>query len=470
MRCRWLLLALLLAPTTHAKTWSMAADIRAGRAAIVASHPLQARAAFSAALAHGDGNREDTYTAALGLGRSTVWLGDYPAAVAAFRLAHDRADDVAERQAADTGLAQALNAQDYPREAYALVAPFAKGQTRAMLELLRALQSLGWQDKSPAYLQATPPPSAGGYLVTHYRLLQDDMYYALASRVEGRFDYNHDSEHLDTWHVGTAMYSAFYSNGSLVQRWGAMVDTIRVADGQRVRWMNGVMALGQLRIADDQNLDLKLGMGRSGSWQYLQGAAGWALQTNDSFRVSVNAARAPILTNAAIEGRLIYNTYDLGVSLRPAAHWYVLPDYYRQTFSDGNHRDGGTLRILLSPYDIPGTAGAIGAELSTRIFHDSQPNRGVYFNPANYHAAQLGLIGIYSLNPRWKLRATTNVGRQTINGTSTNIYSVDATLEGRLPHNGRLEFRLGRSSAASDSNGGTGYWNNNLMLSISYPL
>jgi hypothetical protein len=50
------------------------------------------------------------------------------------------------------------------------------------------------------------------------------------------------------------------------------------------------------------------------------------------------------------------------------------------------------------------------------------------------------------------------------------IYSWQASLDGRLSHNGRVAFQLGRSSAASDSSGGAGYWNNSLTVSISYPL
>ena len=158
MMKRQLPLLLLLCSTAHAQTSPMANDIHQGRAALVAGQPEHARALFTAALAHPDGNRADAAAAALGLGQSSLWLGRYAAAATAFRTARVQADDAGTQQAADTGLAQALNAQDYPRKAYALVAPFAKGQQRPTLQLLRAAQSLGWQDKTPAYLQAVTSP------------------------------------------------------------------------------------------------------------------------------------------------------------------------------------------------------------------------------------------------------------------------------------------------------------------------
>lgn len=468
MNRRLALLLLLLLPAAHAQTPTTADGIRDGRAALEAGEPQRARVSFSAALAQ-SGNREDSFAAAIGLGRASLWLGDYPAAARAFGIAHEQAGDVAGRELADSGLARALNAQDYPRKAYALVAPFAEGQAAPTLELLRALQALGWQDKSLAYLAATPPPSAG-YAGTQYRLLQNDMRYALAPRVEGSFGLSHDSEDLDTWHTGLSWRSAPHTVAQGVQAWGVALGSTRVDDRQRQRRLDEATLLGQWRFADEHYLDLRLGLGRSGGWQYLQGAANWTWRSSDSFSLSAGAERAPLLTDAAIGRRLVGATYSLATSLRPAASWYVIPTYYRQTFSDGNHRDGGTLRVLLSPRDIPDSAAAIGAQLSARVFHASQPSRGVYFNPARYHAVQAGLVGVYGLGPGWKLRVTADIGRQSIDGAGAGIYGWEAALEGQLPHNGRLQLRFGRTSAASESSGGAGYWNNSLMLSVGYPL
>jgi hypothetical protein len=463
------LLLLLLLPGTHAQTRSMADGIRAGRAALEAGQPQRARALFGTALAQPDGRRDDAFAAAMGLGRASLWLGDHAVAARAFGIARTQATNVAGREAADSGLAQVLNAQDYPRRAFALVVPFARGQAGPTLELMRAMQSLGWQDKSPPYLEAVADLPTG-HAGAQYQLLQDDMRYALAPRVEGNFGFSHDSEGLDTWRVDAAWRSAPRVEGQQTLGWGVAAGTVRVDDRQRQRRLDDATLLGQLRITDDHYIDLRLGLGRSAGWQYLQGAARWTMQASDSFSLSAAAERAPLLTDAAIARRLLGNTYSLAASLRPAAAWYVLPAYYRQTFNDGNHRDGGTLRVLLSPRDIPDTAAAIGAQLSTRIYHSSRPGRGVYFNPARYRATQAGVIGVYGVSPRWKLRATADLGRQTIDGTSAGIYSWKASLEGRLPHNGRLAFQLGRSSAASDSSGGAGYWNNSLTVSVSYPL
>jgi hypothetical protein len=471
MRAYLALLPLLLATIAHAGTTPMAINIREGRAALVAGQPGQARLLFAAALAHPDGEREDAYAAAMGLGQAVLWLGDYPAAETAFRMARAHAADEPARQAADTGLAQSLNAQDRPRAAYALVTPFAKGQLRPTVQLLRAAQSLGWQDRSTAYLQAVSPPPGSGRVDRQYRLLHDDMRYALAPRLEGSLGYSHDNEGLSVYTIGSAFRFATFATGAWAQAWGLAAESNRVADEQLARRVNRLSVTSQWRIGDLHQVDLELGPGRAGGWQYLQGHVSWALQPGDNLGFNAAVERAPLLSVAAIDHRLSYDTFSLGANLRPSTHWYVLPAAYRQEFSDGNRRDGGSLRILLSPCDIPDTKAAVGAELSARAFRSSRPGRGIYFNPERYRMAQFSLVGVYALNPGWKLRATAGAGRQFIDGAPASIYAANLSLDGRLPHNGRLRFALGRSSAASSvSTGSAGYWNNTFMLSVGYPL
>lgn len=466
-----LCLALLLPmPALHAQTSESASDIRAGRAALIAGDPVKARVQFAAALAQPALSREDRYAASMGLGQATLWLGDYIAAGTSYRDALTQAADADARQAASTGLAQALNAQDRPREALARVAPFARGQLRPTVEVLRALQSLGWQTRSRPYLDTAPAAPATGYVATQYRLLQDDMAYAIAPRIEGDLDYSHDSEGLDTWHTRASYLAAPVSHGDNTFDGGARADTTSVDDGAHHLRVNEASLLGRWQAGESHRFDLALGVGHARDWRYTQGNVRWSFQPNDNFSLDTSADRTPILTGTALARRLIGNRYALDLGLRPTTRWYVLPGAYRQVFSDGNHRDGGSLRVLLSPYDVPDTTAALGAELSTRVFHDSQPSRGVYFNPAQYHATQAGLIGIYSLDPQWKLRVNADAGRQWVNGTGAATYTLDLSLEGRLPGNGRLRLRAGRSSAASASGGGAGYWNDSASISISYPL
>jgi hypothetical protein len=464
------LLVLAAAPLQAQVADTPAADIRAGRKALEHSQPAVARARFIAALALAGTSRDDRFAAAIGLGRADLWLGDYGGAASAFRQADALAADAAARQSAVTGLAQALNALDYPYQAYALLAPFAQGHFRPTLEMLRALQALGWQDKSPAYLRAPMALPATGHAARQFQLLQDDMRLALGSRLEGQFGYSNDSENLDIYRVGSTFRAAARTGGALAWNWGAAISSTHVSDPATSRRVEDANLLGQWRIRDTHTVELNAGLGHSGSWQYLQGDARWTIQSSDRFGLSLAAERAPVLTTAAIAERIVDSTYSLGTNLRPAARWSLLPTYYRQTFTDGNQRDGGVLRLLLSPGDIRGTAGALGAELSTRLFHSSETGRRAYFNPTHYRATELGLVGVYSFSPRWRLRASADAGRQTIDGIDAGIYGIAATLQGRLPGNGRLELQLGRSSAASANSGGTGYWNNHLDLSLTYPL
>lgn len=464
------LMSLLLIAPLRAQPVSMAVDIHQGRAALQASHPRLARALFAAALAHPDGNRDDAFAAAMGLGRSALWLSDYATAAHAFQIAKAQATTPSMRQAADIGLAQTLNAQDYPHAAYAIVAPLATTDTQATVELLHAMESMGWQDKSKPYLKPPPDYDAQSHAGMQYRRLQDDMRLALSPRVDAHFSYNHDNEKLSVYDVGAGFSFAPGTYGTTAYDWGVAVDTTRVVDNQQSQRVDSLGLTAHLRFGDNQYVDLDAGPSKAGRWNFVQGAANWTMQANDQFSLVAGAERTPILVNTAIDQRLIYDTYSFGTQLRPASHWYIVPIYYRQTFSDGNTRDGGTLRVLLSPYDVPDTAAAIGAELSTRIYRSTQPSRGVYFNPAQYRSAQFGLIGVYSLNADWKLRALAGTGRQVIDGASAGLYAASLSLTGRLPHNGRLEFRLERSSDASVTHGGSGYWNNTAMLSVTYPF
>lgn len=466
-----LLFALALAPAAalHAQAATPAEELRAGRAAIAANQPAQARDHFAAALA-GQSSNDERYAAAMGLGQSTLWLGDYAAADRAFRIARAAAPDDAARQAASTGLAQALNARDYPREAHALVAPYAMSQTRPTVELLRAEQALGWLDRGAAYLDAAPAPDANGYVGTQYRLLKDDVAFNRAAQLEGGFGYSHDSDGLDTWRVAGAYRFAPASSEDFTQRWGIAAGTTHIDHAGVTRRMDDLSVTAQLRVGEDNTINLRAGPGRTHGWHYAQGNADWTLQPSDVFSISAGAERAPVPTDTAIDHHLLYNLFSAGISVRPAPRLYVLPTFYRQNFNDGNHRDGGALRVLLSPYDISGTSAAIGAEFAGRIFHSSQPSRGVYFNPRNYRSGQFGLVGVYSINPEWKLRAMVSGGRQVIDGNSAGVYTAGISLQGRLPGNGRLDLQLARSSAASASNGGSGYWNNSINLVVRYPL
>ena len=163
---RQIIVALLLAlaaPACRADD-TAAADIRAGRAALVAGQPQSARAHFAAALAQAGADRAARFVALVGLGRAQLWLGNYADARDSFAAAVPLAQIAADREAAATGLAQADNALDYPRRAYSQVAGFARGRLEPTLEVLKAQRALGQQDESLPYLAALDAVPAQGRL------------------------------------------------------------------------------------------------------------------------------------------------------------------------------------------------------------------------------------------------------------------------------------------------------------------
>jgi hypothetical protein len=143
--------------------------------------------------------------------------------------------------------------------------------------------------------------------------------------------------------------------------------------------------------------------------------------------------------------------------------------YFHQVFSDGNQRDGGHLKVVLTPFDMPDSS-ALGAELDARAYRSTQPSGGVYFNPAQYRQAQLSLIGVHTFSPDWRMRLTAGAGPETIDGSSALTWSYALSLTGRLPGNGRLELHVGRDSFASLAGGGSGYWSNAAWLTVSWPF
>ncbi|HYP68815.1 MAG TPA: hypothetical protein VEP67_11280 [Thiobacillaceae bacterium] len=471
MRLRGLALVLGLLCVFHAQAADNAgSDIRAGREALGAGQPVEAKSRFEAALANPEIRLDDRYAALVGLGRAEIWLGDYRAAREGFEKARKLAQSDSDREVAATGLAQALNALDYPRQAYVLLAPFAKGNSEASLEALKAQRVLGWQDQSPAYLAAVPAINPQSRLGAEFRRIQADTDYALARRVEGGFDYQHDSDGLTLLGLGAGVSLPANSNAQFA-RWGVSTQTWRVDDGQRSNRVVSLDGHYATRLGEDHSVDLSLGAGESDGWNFIQGRLGWGYRPTDIFGIEASAERTPILTPVALAGHMLYNTYTLGFTVRPGDQWYILPAYYHQDFSDGNRRDGGVLRIRLSPYDIPHSAAALGAEIYLRTFHSDLPGGGRgYFNPTDFHEEQLKLIGIQRVSSSWKLRALAGGGSQTVDGDSNPIYSVELALEGRLPGNGRLRGVVGRSSVSSQSGGGAGYWNDYLSLSLAYPF
>ena len=464
------LMLALAAPVCHAGD-TAAADIRAGRAALVAGQPQSARAHFAVALARAGADRAARFVALVGLGRAQLWLGSYADARESFAAALPLAQTATDREAAATGLAQADNALDYPRRALAMVQGFAPGRLEPTLETLKAQRALGWQDLSVPYLAAMGAVPAQGRLGEEYARLRADADYAVGKRVQGDFSYQHDSDNLTTWAYGAGASLPGTPGGGWFPVWKLAAHAIWVNDGAQAAKVNDLDGGLEARIGRDQRLGLRLGAGQRGGWSFLQGRAGWEYRPTDRFGLNASAERAPIYTPAALDRHVLYDTYTLGVSLRPGAHWYVLPAAYHQNFSDGNRRDGGVLRVILSPYDLPGTASALGAEFYGRVFRSTLPGGGLgYFNPAHYDEAQLSLIAIHRLAADWRLRAQAGLGSQTADGTSAGTYALELTLQGRLPGNGRLSARLGRSNVASVSGGGTGYWNNYLAVTLGYPF
>ncbi len=472
MKPVWLALAVcaLLSTSVHAEESSAANDIRAGRAALEAEHPDAARTSFESALAHSDLTPDDRFAALIGLGRADIWIGDYPAAVAAYREALGLAANSDDTRTANIGLARALNADEYYYEAYKRAAPYASGSLEPTVEVLRAEKALGWEDKSPEVTVPLPPDNIQGRVGADFARLKADMDFALSDRVDGAFSFSNDSDGLTVIGYGLGAWIPGSPGGNFFESLRAATNAWTVDDSSASYTVTSFSVGSLLRIGDAQHADINLGGANVRGWNFFLGNGDWNYRFDDTYSVNASIDRSPILTTTAIADRVLFTTYALGPGFRPSDHWYVYPTYVHQDFTDGNHRDGASLRVVLSPYDISDTDSAIGAQAFARFFHSSLPSTGVYFNPANYSQAQFDLIAVHRIDENWTLRAVAGGGYQNVNGAGAPSYDIDVALIGRLPGNGRAEIHAGRNSFASFECGGSNYWVYTVSVSVAYPV
>jgi len=464
------LLAIGTASVARAGEAAAAREIRAGRAALESNRPGDARRDFAAALGQPGASRDDRFAANVGLGKAELWLGRDRAAERAFRHATRFAGSRGDRRVAAVGLAQALNALEYYDSAFALAAPFARSDAAATAELLRAANALGRADQVARYSQGGPSAELATHLGVDLARQRADAELALSTRVELDLAFSHDSDGLDLRRYALGAWLPGRPGGALFPTWHVEAATTTIADPLRSQRLQEVAAGAAARVGDAQRLDLSIGAGSVDGWTFLQGKFAWHERLSD--RVSLDAAveRHPILTTTALLREVAFDTYSTDASLRASDHWYVIPTYIHQSFSDGNQRDGGALKVLLSPYDIPNTRSALGAEVVVRGYDSSKPSVGTYFSPGQYRLRQLSLIGVHAFSPDWRLRAVAGLGTESINGVSERAYSWRLSLTGRLPHNGRIALNVGRDSFASVAGGGSGYWNDTAAATIVFPL
>ena len=462
-------LALACPAAAHPQAPASADDIRAGRQALEAGHPQEARTHFAAALREAQA-REDRFVAFVGLGRADQWLGHYRAAVTDYRGAREAAGSDADRQVAETGLARALSSLEYYREAYALVAPFAAGDPAATVELLRAANGTGRFDEATPYLAAAPPADESTRLGREFLRQRDDTELQLSKRIDAQVLYSDDSDGLKVRTYTAGAWLPGPQSAELSGAWHVNLASTSVEAGGATDQLTGLAVGGAARIGEAQHLSALLGVDSLSGWRFGEGSLEWEAQLSDRAAIDASAERAPILTTLALADRLLFSTYTLGGSGRLSDHWSIVPVYFHQEFSDGNTRNGGHLRIVLSPYDIPDTTAALGGQVELRGYTSSAPSAGIYFNPAHYFLVRAGVIAAQQLGANWRLRLLAGFGSETIDGASTSSYAWDLSLQGRLAGNGRLIVHLGRDSFASMAGGGSGYWNDTATVSIVYPF
>ncbi|WP_028990478.1 hypothetical protein RG903_12885 [Thermithiobacillus tepidarius DSM 3134] len=450
-----------------------AAEIVAGRQALLGEQPAQALQHFLAALGRSPGG-DDRIAARVGAGRAALWLEDYALTRRMFQEALPLATTPADRDEIRVGLARSLNGLDRPREAYGIAAELAPRSPAAAVEAARAALALGWAREAAALLAApTEPVTAerhGAWLAREYARLQEESRFRLRRSAELAFAYAKDNDGLREH--GWTLAASFGPRGSgrlahATYQLGLDLQTLST-DAASARLREAFSGVAT-RIGDSGRLSGRLGLGQHGDWTYPVGALGFDYRPGDDWGMALGAETAAVRTIAALDRRIAVHTFTLGADHRVGSLATLAGSLYRQDFSDGNARHGAVLRVGSALATVPGTRLSVGARLYGRCFISSREDVVGYFNPQRFREAQLSAVLAQSLPAQWQVRAVLGLGRQHIDGEGANTLSAETQLSGRMAGRLRVQLKAGYGDSAIASSTGPGYRRGYIATALTLP-
>lgn len=438
--------------------------IQNGKNALSQNKPKEACTYFEKAISYQNISNSDKFVALIGVGKCAMWLTDYKKAYYAYKDALALAQNDTDKQVASIGLASAQNALDYPQKALKFAKPFALDDLQARNELIKSYLA---QDAAYKCLYYTSyETNDNTKLSNHYNRLKSDCLFETSKQLSGSFYYSYDSDNLNIMSEQLGVSFPVISENTF-NRIYAISKFSTVWDNSARFNIQNISLQDRMVIGNSNYANIKLGLSKTGNWNFFDGSADWFSQINDNFGLGASYEHSNILTINAINAHTVYNSYSLVFLARPFEHIYIKPSFFHQSFSDDNIRNGGMLRLIISPYDIYNTNFAIGAELLERRYHASLPYSGLYFSPQDYRQEMAILHLVYSINPDWKINLKGGFGRQLIdNTTSNNIYNVSFMLSSKLSKNAQLGVNFTRDSIATLTGGGSNYWNNSFLVDL----
>jgi tetratricopeptide (TPR) repeat protein len=475
-----LILAALLLATTTVAAADPATSIRQGRAALDANHPQKALAAFQQALdkiaADPPRYAADRVAALAGKGYAALWLGNEHQAETAYRQGLTIARSEADQKTMAVGLARALIGLGRPREAYDMAVPYRDVSHEAALQAAIAANLLGWNVLGAEDLMAAAPDGVypgPHWLKSLYRYADSYVQYGLAPKVNIGIHYSSDIDHninqiysADVRWPGKAL-SDPRLNPTF---WQFGYQQTQITDSVGQTGLSAIRGGWSSTLDRNWQYQINAGVGTSGHWTYGTVDSQLFYTPSDSWGLNLGVDRQPIRTFTAVQNRILVNTVDAGGFYRLRDVGTVGVDYFHQSFSDGNQRNGLVIKATPEFLSLGRWPVSLGIQGYYRQYHSGVVPYDGYFNPRNYREAIGYLIYVQKFSPYWTLRFYSGFGSQTIDGATSSVRDFFGTLSGLIAPYCAVSLTGGYSQIANAYGGGPGYHRSYIEANIAIPF
>ncbi|WP_291510958.1 hypothetical protein [Acidithiobacillus sp.] len=455
-------------------------SIRAGRAALDANHPQKALDAFQRALDDiaADPARYDAdrVAALAGKGYAALWLGNEHQAESSYRQGFAIAHSEADKKTMAVGLARALIGLGRPREAYDTVAPYRKVDHEAALQAAIAANLLGWNVLGAQDLQDAAPDGVypgPNWLKALYRYADDYLQYGLAPKVNVGVHYSSDIDHnINQIYSADVLWPGKPLSDPRLNPtfWQLGYQQTQITDSVGQVGLSAIR--GGWNSTPNRNWQYSIngGIGTSGHWVYGTVDSQLLYTPSDRWGLNLGVQREPIRTFTAVQNHILVNTVDAGGFYRLRNVATVGADYFHQSFSDGNQRNGVVIKATPEFVSLGRWPVSLGIQGYYRQYHSGVVPYDGYFNPRNYREAIGYVIYVQKFSPYWTLRFYSGFGSQTIDGTTSGVRDFFGTLSGLVAPYCALSLTGGYSQIANAYGGGPGYHRSYIEANLSIPF
>jgi len=483
-------------------------DIRLGRQALTQEHPDLALSYFRKARneinLHPDKYHDDQLAALSGLGYAALWVGNSHEAESAYSKGISIAHSPEDQKTMRVGLARALINLGRPREAYDILKPVRSMGADPQLQSAIASALLSWDTVAQKHLNLAAPHGVypgPQWQAQLFRQTSDFVYYPLHDRINVGYQYSSDSDHNinQIYQAGVTIPGDGPGDNSLspTMWYGGFRQTQITDNNGSSGASNGQIGISTVEggwsapINTNWNYSILGGVSTARNWTFgrLDGQVNY--QPSDTWGLNLSFDQQPIRTVAAVEHKILVNTFSLGGFGRLRNIGTVGAAYFHQAFSDGNQRDGVVVRVTPEFYSFSSLPISIGVQGYFRAYTSGTPlqlplyqadgkpvvnksgkpvDGSAYFSPHHYREALGYIIYVQKFSPYSVMRLYAGYGDQTIDGVTTPITDFYGTITGIVSKYLQFSLTGGYSQIASAYGGGSGYHRSYVGANLTIPF